>query len=564
MRYPKSTRQQAGQPCRTNTPGTKSWPSRGTAFAALLLAALLRQTALAGEPAGTFQNPIIPGCYPDPSICRVGDDYYTVHSSLEYFPGMPIFQSKDLVHWRQIGHVLTRKNQSNLDHMRSSGGVFAPTLRHHDGIFYLVTTLVWGKGGNFYVTATNAAGPWSDPIWLDTEGIDPSLLFDDDGKVYYTRHVGMGDGYIASTTLDLKTGRLEGELKEVWKGTGGAWAEGPHLYKIRGKYYLMISEGGTSYDHRVTIARSDSPWGPFESNPKNPILTHRHLPDHPFQALGHADLVETPGGWWMVFLGFRPQGGKFHHLGRETFLAPVSWGEDGWPVVNGNSPVSSALPAPRLRPHPWPEEPAHDEFDSATLRLCWSFLRNPYEKDFSLTAHRGWLRLNGSAVTLNEKDSPAFVGRRQTDLACRASTKLSFTPHQTNEEAGLVLRGNDNNHYESGVTLKNGKRQVFFRKVLEGKVSEAVCFQEVPSGDIILTVKATTLSYEFFYQPLRGSEKSLGTATTRALSSETLSSQKNASFNFTGVFIGMFATGNGQASSVPADFDWFEFRATEH
>ncbi len=507
----------------------------------------------------TFRNPILSGCYPDPSICRAGEDYYLVHSTFEYFPGVPIFQSKDLVHWRQVGHVLTRKSQLNLDKMRSSGGVLAPTIRHHRGTFYMVTTLVGGDGGNFYVTATNAAGPWSDPIWLDKEGFDPSFLFDDDGKVYYTRHVGMGDGYIASTTLDVKTGRLEGELKEVWKGTGGPWAEGPHLYKIRGKYYLMISEGGTSYDHRVTIARSDSPWGPFESNSRNPILTHRHLPNDLFQALGHADLVETPDGWWMVFLGFRPQGGRFHHLGRETFLAPVSWGEDAWPVVNNGQPITATLPAPRLRPHPWPKEPARDEFDGATLRLCWSFLRNPYAKDFSLAAHPGWLRLNGSAVTLNDQDSPAFVGRRQTDLACRASTKLSFTPRQTNEEAGLVLRGNDNNHYEIGTTLKEGKRQVFFRKVLDGKVSEPVGFRAVPAGDIILTVKAGPLGYEFFYQPLHGREQSLGTATTRALSSEMLTAQKNASFNFTGVVIGLFATGNGQASSVPADFDWFDY-----
>ena len=249
------------------------------------------------QSARTFSNPILSGFYPDPSICRVGDDYYLVNSSFEYFPGVPIFHSKDLVHWRQIGYCLTRKSQVPLDRIQSSGGIYAPTLRYYDGTFYMVTTNVYG-GGNFYVTAKNPAGLWSEPVWFHDGGIDPSLFFDDDGKVYYTRHEGMGDGYIAQQFLNLETGRLEGPLKNIWRGTGGVWPEGPHLYKIRGKYFLMIAEGGTSYDHMVTIARSDSPFGPFESNPNNPILTHRNRTDHPIQALGHADFVETPDGWW--------------------------------------------------------------------------------------------------------------------------------------------------------------------------------------------------------------------------------------------------------------------------
>ena len=366
-------------------------------------------------------------------------------------------------------------------------------------------------------------------------------------------------GYSGQQLLNLQTGKLEGDIKELWRGTGGVWPEGPHLYKVNGKYYLMISEGGTSYDHMLTVARSDSPWGPFEANPKNPILTHRHLPENPFQALGHGDLVETPDGWWVTFLGFRPQGGKFHDLGRETFLAPVTW-EGGWPVVNGGKPIPAVLPAPKLKPHPWPQESPRDEFDSVNLRFCWSFLRNPYEQDYSLTNRPGWLQLNGSAVTLNEKDSPTFVARRQTDFNCRAATKLSFSPQHTNEEAGLVLRGNDNNHCEVGVTLRDGKRQVFFRKILDGKIVEPVAFAELPKGDVVLSVKAQQLRYEFFYQAAGGKENSLGTARTRDLSTETLTAQKNASFNFTGVFIGLYATGNGTRSTVPADFDWFEYQ----
>jgi alpha-N-arabinofuranosidase len=509
--------------------------------------------------AATFTNPILPGFHADPSLCRVGEDYYLVTSTFEYFPGVPVYHSRDLVNWRQIGHVLTRRSQLHLDKMRASQGIFAPTIRHHNGTFYMITTVV-GGGGNFYVTATNAAGPWSEPVWLDREGIDPSLFFDTDGQVYYTRQVDGERGYSGQQILNLQTGKLEGQIKELWRGTGGIWPEGPHLYRVNGKYYLMISEGGTSYDHMLTVARSDSPWGPFEANPKNPILTHKHLPDDPFQALGHGDLVETPDGWWVTFLGFRPQGGRYHHIGRETFLAPVTW-EAGWPVVNGGKPIPATLPAPKLKPHPWPQEPARDEFDSPQLRLAWQYLRNPVETNYSLTAKSGALRLHGSPVTLTDVDTPTFIGQPQRAFNCRAATKLSFTPQRPNEAAGLVLRGNDKNHYEIGVTQHDGGRKIYFRKVLDGKIVAPVTYHEAPAGDVILSVKAQPLRYEFFYQAGTGAETSLGTALTRDLATEQMNTQKDAGFNFTGVYIGLFATGTGQRSSVPADFDWFELKA---
>ncbi|MFB0524828.1 MAG: glycoside hydrolase family 43 protein [Phycisphaerae bacterium] len=508
----------------------------------------------------TFQNPVIPGFYPDPSICRVGDDYYLATSSFEYFPGVPIFHSKDLVHWRQIGYCLTRKSQLPLDKIRASGGIYAPTIRYNDGTFYMVTTNVDG-GGNFYVTAKNPAGPWSEPVWLNQGGIDPSLFFDDDGTVYYTRHEGGGDGYIAQRTLNLKTGKLEGPLKKIWGGTGGIWAEGPHLYKINGTYYLMISEGGTSYDHMVTIARSDSPWGPFEANPNNPILTHRNRPNSPIQALGHADLVETPDGWWLVCLGIRPQGGRFHHIGRETFLAPVTWNNENWPVVNNNGTLELTLPAPKLPQQCWKEAPTKDDFNDVKLGLVWNFLRNPYEDDFSLTERPGYLRLNGSAITLDDQDSPAFVGRRQTDFNCVASTLLEFEPNSENEEAGLTVRGFDKYHYDIGVTLRQGKRQAFFRKVLRGETINPIQYVDVQPGPVILSIKASPLSYEFSCQSSTGAREVLGTALTKELSFEKISSA--GSYCFTGVYFGMYATGNGKKCTVPADFAWFEYLSTE-
>lgn len=512
-----------------------------------LLALLVLQTGRAAE---TFSNPILPGFHPDPSICRVGDDYYLVNSSFEYFPGVPIFHSQDLVHWEPIGHVLTRKSQLNLDHARASGGIYAPTLRWHNGTFYLITTLV-DRGGNFFVTATNAAGPWSEPVWIDASGIDPSLLFDDDGAVYYTRHEGMGDGSIAQAKLDVRSGKLDGPLRNIWRGTGGVWPEGPHLYKIHGKYYLMIAEGGTSYGHSITMARSDSPWGPFEADPKNPVLTHRDQPALPIQALGHGDLVETPDGWWLVCLGIRPQAGNFHHLGRETFLTRASWPSDGWPSV---APVELQMTAPQMPQHAFQLAPARDEFNHQQLGQQWNFLRNPREENYSLTERPGWLRLRGTAVTLNDQDSPTFIGRRQTDLNCTVATRLDFQPRHTNEEAGLVLRGNDKNHCEIGITFHNGERMVFFRKIRDGKIVEPVVYAGAAAKRVTLSIKASPLQYEFFFSASSAASTSLGKVPTRDLSSEAVG-------GFTGVYAGLFATGNGQTNSVPADFDWFDYEA---
>ncbi|HMB24188.1 MAG TPA: glycoside hydrolase family 43 protein, partial [Anaerolineales bacterium] len=205
----------------------------------------------------TFRNPILPGFYPDPSVCRVGEDYYLVTSTFEYFPGLPIFHSRDLVHWRQIGHVLDRPSQLPLDDIRFSGGLYAPTIRYSNGRFYVINTLVSGKtkSGNFIVTATDPAGPWSEPYWLESApGIDPSLFFDDDGRVWYTGNripaqvQFEGHREIWLQELDLQSMSLVGDTYSLWDGAirGGVHAEAPHLYKVDGRYYLMIAEGGTA------------------------------------------------------------------------------------------------------------------------------------------------------------------------------------------------------------------------------------------------------------------------------------------------------------------------------
>lgn len=250
----------------------------------------------------TYKNPVIPGFHPDPSICRVNNEYFLVTSTFEYFPGVPIYNSKDLVNWDLIGYCLTRDTQLNLERVPSSGGILAPTIRYHNGIFYMITTNM-NHCGTFYVKTEDPYGEWSDPVYISINDYDPSLFFDEDGKVFLTYSNGME---IKQAEIDMDKGKLKSEPRAIWNGTGRQAPEGPHLYKIKDYYYLLIAEGGTEYGHMVTIARSSSPRGPFENCYRNPILTHRSL-EHPIKCVGHADLFQAHDGtWWMVCLGTRP------------------------------------------------------------------------------------------------------------------------------------------------------------------------------------------------------------------------------------------------------------------
>jgi len=494
-------------------------------------------------------NPVIPGFYPDPSVCRVGEDYYLVTSSFEYFPGVPIFHSRDLVNWRQIGHCLTRAEQLPLDACRSGGGIFAPTIRRHRGRFYMVTTNVCGMG-HFYVHADDSAGEWSEPILVDQCGIDPSLLFDDDGTVYFTSNGPYG---IFQSTIDIATGERTTEVKKLWGGTGGRFPEAPHLYKLGRQYYLMIAEGGTELGHMETIARSDSPWGPFEPCPHNPILAHWGHGYHAIQATGHADLIEDhTGRWWAVFLAIRPVKGK-HHIGRETYLAPVTWTEDGWPLVNGGRPIELESDVDGLPPHPWPAEPVRDDFDAPALRMSWNHLRNPREADTSLTERPGWLRLRGSALTLDEVDAPTFVGRRLCHNHFRAETLLDFEPAVDGEEAGLTLRRNEQHHYELLVTRLDGRRQVIVRCRV-GHLNPVIARQPIDDGPVRLRIIGEPERVGMAFAVGDGDWTHLADGDTRYLSSEVAGGH-------TGTYVAMFASGNGKACTVPADFDGFDYEA---
>ncbi len=480
-----------------------------------------------------YQNPIIPGFYPDPSICRVGEDYYLVNSSFEFFPGVPLWHSRDLANWEQIGYVLTRESQLPLCKAWTSGGIYAPTIRYHNGRFYMITTNC-GGGGNFYVWTDDIRGEWSDPVWIDHDGIDPSLFWDDDGKVYY-----IGSG-MRQFEIDLETGEKLSEVKQVWTGTGGRCPEGPHMYKKDGWYYLLIAEGGTEYGHMQTIARSRSVWGPFESCPRNPILSHRDDICSPFQAVGHADIVEDPqGNWWMVFHAIRPTVAQLHHIGRETMLAPMVWDEDGWPVVNGGKSVTATMTVDgagdSVGLQNWRDDFSGEDFD-----FRWNRLRNPNMSNYQLD---NGLTLTGSSHTLSEGTSPTMLIARQNHFDLRYQTQIRLSG---NGLAGLTVFHTNEHHYDLCVQAQESGVAVWLRRRVSDMFMESqpVFFEN--AENLTLRVEADKMMYHFFAGTSEENMVKIGTGSTQLLSTEVTRG------TFTGCYAGIFAEGDTEAK-----FDYF-------
>ncbi|MXO60161.1 family 43 glycosylhydrolase [Altererythrobacter salegens] len=423
---------------------------------------------------GMYRNPILPGFHPDPSTVRVGDDFYLVTSTFGWFPGIPVFHSRDLVNWELIGHAIDRPGMLDLSKMRAvADGVYAPAITWHDGTFYIFNTCV-RCGGNFYVTAKDPAGPWSDPVWVEFDGIDPSLFFDDDGNVWVINNdlPEGGETYSGHRALwvqqiDLAKGRMFGPRTMVVNGgvdpsTKPVWAEGPHIFKKDGWYYINDAEGGTAENHSQTIWRSRNVTGPYVPGPNNPTLTQRDLPADRadrVEATGHADLFElADGSWWTTFLATRPFAGQSTLLGRETYLLPVTW-KDGWPtILPPGAPVPLEAKRPGLpagKPVDW--RAWREDFRGARLSPEWIQLRNPADEQwYVLDRERGALQVVAGTDAASTLAKPHFLGRRMRDPVAQWTARVAFAPEAQGDLAGLMAFASEEHFLVAGIEGDKG------------------------------------------------------------------------------------------------------------
>ena len=498
-----------------------------------------------------LRNPIIPGFHPDPSICRVGNDYYIVNSSFQYFPGVPIYHSTDLVNWQLIGNVLDRDSQLPLKGASSWLGIYAPTLRYDNGTYYMITTNVAG-GGNFMVTAKDPRGPWSEPLWLKQEGIDPSLYFEN-GKCYM---VSNPDNTIMLCEINPKTGEQLTASKALWRGTGGRYPEGPHIYKKDGYYYLLISEGGTELAHRLTIARSKKIEGPYEAYPQNPLLTHCSMAGQSsqIQGTGHGDFVQAAdGSWWIVFLAYRNYEGSYHHLGRETFLAPVEWKQGEWPVVNGGQPVDTLMTIASLSALQ-PAAPRHIRTNfRKSIGPEWIYIQNPDWTNIQRTK-KGKLRLKCGLSSLSENQRPTFIGRRQESPRFTAETRIDFEQSNNGDEAGMTVYQIHDGHADFCLSRFQDAMMLTLKLRLKS-VDVVKKVIPIPNTSCTLRVRSDAKMYYFDYS-LDGQQfKEFDSLDCALLSTEVVG-------GFTGVVLGMYAAMNREQAGTGAsyaDFDYFDY-----
>jgi xylan 1,4-beta-xylosidase len=480
---------------------------------------------------GSFRNPVLPGYFPDPSVTRVGDKFYLVNSTFAHWPGIPIHESKDLVHWKLIGHALNDPAKVNFDGLDISKGVFAPAIEHHDGTFYVINTLV-DAGGNFFVTSKNPGGPYSDPVWLpEIDGIDPSFFFDDDGKAYVLNNgppdrTPLYDGHRAIwiQEFDVAKQKLVGPRKVIVDGgvdlaKKPIWIEGPHLYKIDGGYLLSCAEGGTGYMHSQVVFRSKSPWGPWEPYAGNPILTQRDLGMNRKNAVtstGHADLVQKPdGSWWALFLGTRPYENDSYNTGRETFLLPVTW-KDGWPIILPQGVevplavrMASLVPArgkdPGLmRPVPNPAAPGvltkREEFAGKSPGPEWLQIYVP--KTSWYATKDGALWITPQRVNLDQQRNPSLLARRQQDLKFEARTEVGVRPPGV--AAGLAAYQNADHWYFLGTRGRNDQQRIFLER-RAGKETAVVAEIPAPKTPTLrLRISGDGAKYSFHYDAGQG------------------------------------------------------------
>ena len=510
-----------------------------------------------------FYNPILPGWYSDPTICTNGEgDYFLATSTFTYFPGVPLFHSRDLVNWEQVGYVLSRESQlQNMKRQHVSGGIYAPALSYNPAskTYYMVTTNV--GAGNFFVKTTDPFGEWSDPIMLpEVQGIDPAFFFDTDGRAYIVNNDEAPDGkaeYDGHRTVrvvefDTATDKCIGERKIVvnkgWRPQDKPiWCEGPHIYKINNVYYLMTAEGGTAEGHSEVIYRGPSPFGPFEPYQGNPILTQRSLDSNranPVTCAGHADIIQTKeGDWWAVFLACRPNAAGYENLGRETFMLPVSWTTDGWPIILPNGKqvplIESRKGVKRGESVTFGNFSSNDDFNSATLGQEWLTLRGDAKEYYSLTSPKGQLSIKCAPVSSNGRSGVLpYVGRRVQHHKYIATTRMTFQPQNEAEKAGLMILKDETHQYLLARGTDSDGEYVELLKVGRGK-ADAIAKKNISKKckTVDLKVESTGETLDFKYSTDKGRHwKTLADGVDARYTST------SEAGGFTGTTIGMYAT----------------------
>jgi len=530
-------------------------------------------------------NPVLKGFNPDPSICRVGDDYYIAVSTFEWFPGVQIHHSKDLVNWQLIAHPLQRVSQLDMKGNPNSGGVWAPCLSYSDGMFWLIYSDIkvvngaWKDGHNYLVTCESIDGVWSDPIKLNSSGFDPSLFHDQTGKKYLVNMLWDprdGNHPFAGIVLQEychEQKQLVGDIFNIFKGTDIRLTEAPHLYKIDGYYYLLTAEGGTKFEHAATLARSKSITGPYELHPHHPLLTSWHDPRNPLQKCGHASIVHTQTNeWYLAHLTGRPivpetdsvisQRG-FCPLGRETAIQKLEW-RHGWPYVVGGKEGSLLVEAPKLPEVKFsPTYPEVDEFCDSTLNINFNTLRIPFtEKLGSLTARPNHLRLYGQE-SLTSTFTQSFVARRWQSFYFVAETALAFEPHNFQQAAGLVNYYNTENWTALQVTWHED-----YGRILELSICDNALFTQPLKDKIVIPEKAdyvylrVTVDYDTYHYHYSFNQSDWKTINL-ALPSIKLSDDyiRGGGF-FTGAFVGMQCQ-DTSGQNIVADFKYFKYQENE-
>lgn len=504
-----------------------------------------------------YQNPVVRGFYPDPSVCEANGKFYLVTSSFQYFPGVPLFESEDLVNWKQIGHVLSKPSQVELHEVRSSGGVFAPTIRYINGRFYMITNNN-STFKNFYVYTDDIYGEWSEPIEVDQGGIDPSLLCVD-GHYYFISNGQDEDGVngVIQCEINIETGEKLTKSTCIWNGSGGRYLESPHMYEIGDYFYLMAAEGGTEYGHMVTYARSKSVWGPFENYPHNPVLTNRNKAPFIIQGIGHGDLIQNnDGNWYIVTLGFRQihEWQPYHNLGRETFLTPVKF-DDGWftcgnadtLTVNGetfkNTPGTTdfyyEIPGDFVQ-----ERKNIFTFENTDWNIDWCYMRDADFSNYELSDDKAVLK--GTDVTLEEVSSPTFIALRQLDFNMEMRTNLSISNCEdakasvnAKREAGVTIYMCEDEHYDVAITEEFGEYYAVL-KLNIGGIKHVQNKVKLSSNKATLIVRSDSMNYKFHIREELESGTSkgvyLGVGHSKYLTSE-------VSSGFTGVVMGLYAIG---------------------